>query len=238
MHKTLRRLVAFGFSLYWRGALLDVENLPQAGPAVFVANHLGALGPIAVGAALPRDFYFWIHADLLDPHRAPAYLRRDFLEPHARFPPLIHAWAAAAISSIHIPLLGAVGGVPVYHGARELDETFGRSLRLLTEGQRLLIFPEHPRLPCDLQTHMRPFQKGFTRLGELFYERTRLSLPFIPLAVHASTRTVQVGRPIRYNPHSKPVLERLRLQHALEESVRGMLMGVALEERLRLTLPS
>ncbi|MEW5942098.1 MAG: hypothetical protein AB1750_20725, partial [Chloroflexota bacterium] len=65
----------------------------------------------------------------------------------------------------------------------------------------------------------------------------RVALSFYPLAVHASSRTVRVGRPIRYNPFTKPALERQRLKNVLERSIHAMLIDAALENDVRLPIP-
>jgi hypothetical protein len=205
---------------------------------VFVCNHLGALGPIAAGASLPIFVHPWIHADLLDPVRAADYLRRDFVEPQLRVPPPLSGWVSRRIAKVHVPLLRAVGGVPVHHTPEGLRETLSLSLDLLADGESILIFPEEPGLPLDARYNMRPFQKGFTRLGELYYERCGRALAFIPLAVHPLTRTLRVGEPIRYNRLHHPATERQRIKSMLERSIQRMLLEAAQDGYLRLPLPN
>lgn len=239
MNKTLYHLISWAFQDWiWGGDLLGAENLPEAGPAVLVSNHLGALGPIAVGASLPLEMYFWIHADMLDPRLAPDYLRRDFVEPQLHIPPPFSHWLAGAISKIHVPLLRAVGGIPVYHTTDGFHETSRLSVDLLAQGNYILIFPEDPDLPPDPRYNMTPFRKGFARLGELYFERTRKILPFFPLAVHAESRTVRVGKPIRYNPFNRPAVERQRIRAVLEQNIHAMLMQALLDGYLSLPLPN
>lgn len=239
MNERLYRIVAWAFQeLIWGGDLLGAENLPERGPAVFVSNHLGALGPIAVGASIPLRLHAWIHASTLDPHLAPDYLRRDFVEPQLHIPPPFSLWLAHVISKIHIPLLRAVGGIPVYHTPAGLLETFRLSVDLLEQGNFLLIFPENPDLPLDPRFQMTPFKKGFARLGELFYERTGRSLSFYPLAVHARSLTVRVGSPVRYNPIADPGVERVRIKNLLEESIHEMYLQASQGEIVQLPLPN
>lgn len=239
MNRTLYHLISYAFQDWiWGGDLLDAENLPEAGPAILVSNHLGALGPIAVGASLPLEMHFWIHADMLDPRLAPDYLCRDFVEPQLHIPPPVSHWLADTISKIHIPLLRALGGIPVYHTTEGFQETFRLSVDLLAQGKYILIFPEDPGLPLDPYTNMRTFQKGFTRLGELYFERTRKILPFFPLAVYAESRTVRVGKPIRYNPFNHPAVERQRIKAVLEQSIHAMLRQASLAGYLSLPLPN
>ncbi|OIO84266.1 MAG: hypothetical protein AUK02_07275 [Anaerolineae bacterium CG2_30_58_95] len=43
----------------WSGELIGEENLPKEGPAVFIANHLGPTGPIAVVCSIPLQLHPW-----------------------------------------------------------------------------------------------------------------------------------------------------------------------------------
>lgn len=238
MNKTLYRLVSWGLDeLIWGGDLLGMENLPGHGPAVFISNHLGALGPIAVAASLPFQLHFWIHADMLDPQLAPDYLRRDFVERQLHMTQPLSGWLAAFISSIHVPLLGMLGGIPVYHTPGGRCTTFQLSLDLLAQGEYILIFPEDPDLPGDSRFQMAPFKKGFTRLAEMYYQRTKQILSFYPLAVHAGSLTVRVGKPIRYNPIGNPARERARIRDLLECTIHEMYLQASHSEIVQLPLP-
>ena len=239
MNETLYRFISWGFQdLIWGGDLLGEDRLPDRGPAVFVSNHLGSLGPIAAGASLPFFVHPWIHADMLDERLAPDYLRRDFVEPTLHILPPFSHWLARGISKLHVPLLRALGGIPVYHTPEGLSGTFRQTLNLLTQDRFILIFPEHADLPPDPQTKMRPFQKGFARLGELFYEKTHQVLAFYPLAVHAETRTLRVGNPIRYNYINNPASERQRIASMLEQSIHEMVLHASEGEIAQLPLPN
>lgn len=239
MNETLYRFVSWGFQeLIWGGDLLGADELPERGPAVFVSNHLGAVGPIAVGASIPLKLHSWIHADMLDPRLAPDYLRRDFVEPQLHVPPPISHWLARGISKLHVPLLNAVGGIPVYHNTEGLLETYRLSVDVLAGGNFLLVFPEDPDQPLDPRYKMSPFKKGFSRLGEFYYEQTRKVLPFYPLAVHAETRTVRVGKPIRYNYLNNPASERQRIKNVLEQNIHAMYLQASESEIVQLPLPN
>ncbi|MFZ5857704.1 MAG: lysophospholipid acyltransferase family protein [Chloroflexota bacterium] len=239
MNENLYRLVVWGFQeLVWGGDLLGADELPNRGPAVFVSNHLGALGPIAVGASVPLRLHAWTHADMLDPLLAADYLRRDFVEGQLHLMHPFSDWLARGISKLHVPLLRAVGCIPVHNTPEGLAETFRLSVDLLAQGECLLIFPENPNLPIDPRYQMTPFKKGFARLGELLYERTKQILSFHPLAVHAQTFTVRVGKPIRYNPLGNSANERVRIKNLLECSIHEMYLQASEAEIVQLPLPN
>ncbi len=222
------RLIARLFEAFlWGGELAGVDHLPEKGPTVFVANHLGALGPIAVTASLPVRVYPWVVCDMLDCDKAPGYLNQDFVEPQMGLRPPLSRYVSKLLSKISVPLLTSATCVPVYPGERLL-ETFRISVDLLVEGASLLIFPEDPMKGKDLESQMTPFRKGFTRLGEQYFERTGRSLGFCPLAVHADSYRVQVGVPVYFNRVNAPRNERLRLNSVLETNIRKMVLEMSM----------
>lgn len=227
MKDLLYRSLAAGFQAFiWGGEVKGEENLPEQGPAVLVANHLDALGPIAVVSCVPRRLHPWVVADMLDAKLAPEYLRWDFVERQLHLSLPFSLWVAKFISKISVPLLNGAGCIPVHSNPDDLCATFDESIDLLAQGHFVLIFPEDSSQPLDPLFGMSPFNKGFVRLGELFFQRTKRLLQFYPLAVHALRRTVQIGRPVTFNPFAPPARERLRVKWALENMIHEMLAGM------------
>jgi hypothetical protein len=209
--------------VYWHGTLLGGENLPVHGSAVFVANHLAAAGPIGVVCTIPLRFYTWIIADMIDKKRAPDYLRQDFIETSLKLKPPFSIFVARGLSLITVPFLTSIGCIPVTRGdGKELT----LSVAALKEGKVVLVFPEAPELEIDPLTQMRPFLKGFTRLGEMYYAETGKQLHFYPVAVHGSQR-VMVGEAVVFDPTNPRSRERLRLKHQLEGKVQEMYLELA-----------
>jgi hypothetical protein len=206
----------------WGGELVGDVELPPDGPAVFVANHAGALGPIGVVASLPLRLYPWIVGDMLDREKAGPYLRKDFVRPELHLPDGMATPVSTALSRITVPLLRGLGCIPVWHD-RELMETYRISDEHLAAGRSLLVFPEDPELPIDNRTGLRPFKTGFAHLGSLYYASTHGSLSFYPIAVHRTACWVQLAAPITYNPMNAEPGERRRVAHITEKAIAGML---------------
>lgn len=223
-------------SFLWGGELVGRENLPERGPAVFVANHVGAMGPIAVVASLPVRVYPWIIGDMIDPPKASAYLNMDFVEKQLHLRPPLSLWLSAVLSKITVPLLRAVGCIGVWQGGALL-ETYRISAGLLAEGKNLLIFPEDPNQTLDQRYQMSPFQKGFAHLGEFFYQRTHQCLRFYPLVVHVDSLRVKVGKPIIFNPANSPHQERARIRNVLEALIHEMYISMTMEGYQGIPLP-
>jgi 1-acyl-sn-glycerol-3-phosphate acyltransferase len=208
----------------WGGKLVGEENLPRRGPAVFIANHLDATGPIAAACSIPLRIHPWVIADMMDKDLAPLWLQADFVERQLHFKPPISWWLARAICSISVPLFYSLGCIPVYHRAYErMRETLEISMAVLREGKFVLVFPEDYRLPKDPVTKMQPFQHSFVRLAEKYYAETGERLEFYPVTIHATGHLV-VGNPVIFNPLNPVGLERRRLKNLMEDTITAMYM--------------
>jgi hypothetical protein len=206
----------------WGGKLIGEENLPRRGPAVFIANHLDATGPIAAACSIPMRVHTWVIADMMDKDLAPVWLQTDFVERQLHFKPPVSKWVANAICKISLPLFYSLGCIPVYHNNYErMRETLEISMAVLREEKFLLVFPEDNRLPKNPLTIMQPFQHSFVRLGERYHAETGERLKFYPVTIHASGYLV-VGKPIVFNPFNPVGQERRRLKELMENTITGM----------------
>jgi len=228
MHDALYHLLVGVLDLFlWGGELIGEENLPARGPAVFVANHLEAAGPVACCCSLPMRVHPWVIGDMMDREAAAAYLNMDFIERQLRLRPPLSLRLSRLLSRVTVPMFWSLGCIPVYKGDYErMKETLLLSMEALRQGEFLLIFPEEPLLGKDEETGMSPFQHTFARLGELYYAETGERLQFYPAAVH-SKGVVQVGRPVLFNPLIPAGVERQRLKGRLESEVREMYLKLS-----------
>jgi 1-acyl-sn-glycerol-3-phosphate acyltransferase len=232
MKDTVYHFITGALDLFlWSGELVGEENLPKEGPAVFVANHLGPIGPISVVCALPLRLYSWIVGEMVDKDLAAEYLRIDFIEPRLKLRLPFSRLFSKVLSRITVPMMKALDCIPAYVGGQErLYDTLKASLSLLLEGKHLLVFPEYSILGSDSLARMYPFQKTVFRLGEMYYESAGQRLPFYPVAIHESGK-VMVGRPVAYNPLNSLGVERHRLKDLMEETVKKMYLQMAGQEQ-------
>lgn len=127
----------------WDGEMIGQENLPSVGPAVFIANHLEAVGPIAAYCSIPFRLYAWTIADMVDEEKAAEWLKWDFVERTLELQPPLSAWVAKGLSRITVPMLRSLGCIPVYRADYDrMAETLQLSMNVLRQGRCLLIFPE------------------------------------------------------------------------------------------------
>ena len=114
------------------------------------------------------------------------------------------------MSRTTVPFLRSLGCIPVYKGDYDhMVDTLRLSMDVLRQSKFLLVFPEDNLLPADPQTKLKPFQRSFARLGEMYYQETGERLEFYPVTVHPSG-VVMVGRPVAYDPLNALGLERHR----------------------------
>ena len=115
--------------------------------------------------------YSWVVADMVDEERAAAWLKWDFVERTLHLKPPTSAWVARRLSRITVPFLRSLGCIPVYKGNYDrMVDTLRLSMDVLQQDKFLLVFPEDLLLPADPETHMKPFQRSFARLGEMYNE--------------------------------------------------------------------
>jgi len=208
----------------WGGELVGEENLPRRGPAVFIANHLDATGPIAIPCSIPLRVHPWVIADMMDKDLAPVWLQADFTERQLHLKPPVSRWLARALCKLSVPLFYSLGCIPVYANDYErMHATLDMSMGILREGKFLLVFPEDYRLAKDPVTKMQPFQHSFVRLAERYYAETGERLEFYPAAIHASGHLV-VGKPVAFNPLNQVGVERRRLKELMEDTIIAMYM--------------
>lgn len=221
---------------FWGGELIGEENLPSEGPAIFIANHLDATGPIACCCSLPMRLYPWSVADMMDPLKAPDYLNQDFTERFLHLKPPFSLLISRLLARITVPMLRGLGCIPVYKGDYDgMQETISLSMQLLQRGRYLLIFPEDPTMEAEVVTGIKPFLHTFARLGEVFFINTGKRLAFYPLAIHPKGR-IQVGEPVLFNPTIKPGEERYRIKALLEIMILRMYLALGGEQYDKSTL--
>jgi len=173
---------------------LGLENVRHSGPAIYVANHVGSIGPVEIILSLPARLYPWAIAEMTDIRRAPSYLYDDFVHPVWRLSGRLGMAVSAVVSRLAVGLINGLECIPVDRKQERYMEPFRRSLPLLDEGKSLLIFPEDPEGPIDPVTLMRPFMGGFVLLCFLYQRLTNRLLPVYPVAVSSRHRTISVGR--------------------------------------------
>lgn len=206
----------------FRFQVVGLENVQDDGPAIYVCNHLGSIGPIEAILSLPVRCYPWVIGEMTDPQRAPGYLYDDLVHPtwglNGRFGMLV----STLVSRIAVGLLNGLGSISVDTTRNRTVAGLRRSLALLAEGENLLIFPEDPSQPPDPETQIRPFQCGFIGLCHIHGRDSGSQLPVYPMAVHAKSRMIAVGEALFFENRGDRRQASGRLHHCVSELYRTL----------------
>ncbi|MBM3151161.1 MAG: hypothetical protein FJZ96_02975 [Chloroflexi bacterium] len=220
----------------WGGELVNPDDLPEDGPAVFVANHLGSLGPIGMMCSIPVRLHPWVIEETISAEKAPDYVRLDFIERELHLKMPLSLWVSTVMCKLSVPFLNRVGCIPVCHEQEGLLHTLRLSVDLLLEDKYLLVFPEDTNQKGDDLAKIAPFMKTVARLGEMYFAESGKHLRFYPAAVHQSRR-ISVGMPVVFNPMIPMTKERLRIKDLLEKSVHQMYTEMSMDRYLGVPLP-
>ncbi len=182
-----------------RPTLIGADRLP-AGPAIYLANHAGPQGPIAVVRALPVRVHPWIIDEMLSLRTAP---RRMWLDVGRRW--RVGARLGRAVCTLTtllaVPFLKALSPVRVHKANGLFDGAYSQSLALLRQGRSVLIFPEEAApddAPLDAADDgLRPFGAGFAWLCARYLREVAPELALAPLIYRPDRATLEVLPPLR-----------------------------------------
>ena len=191
-----------------------LENLPEDG-AVIVGNHAHMYGPIAAELYLEGNHHIWCAAQMMKLKEVPAYAYQDFWS----MKPWYTHWYYHLLSYLAAPLCVLVFNhahtIPVYHDARVMI-TFRQTLRLLRDGAKIVIFPEHT-VPHNNIVY--DFQDRFIDLAQMYYRMTQKEICFVPMYIAPKLKKMVLGQPIRYRAGQPMEQERLRIKEELMDAV-------------------
>ncbi len=212
---TIQKIIKFFFQ---KMEVIWECDKPKNGPAVFIANHLGALGPILIMTNFEIRVYPWIISDMIDPKKQIPYLCKDFLEKELHLNHTLSIGVAHIISQIINPLFRTINVIPVYKNSKKIKETLSITLDLLLKASYILIFPEDPALqPID---GIKSFMTGFVKLGELYYKETCNFLPFYPTFISKKSSKIIISQPIFYKPDINYMIQKNKICNFLQSKLR------------------
>ena len=184
--------------IFSRPMTTEWESSYSGDPCIFVANHMGAAGPIAMCAHFPlRDTCRpWINSPVMDSKQMPDYVRTDLWWDHdSIFHPFLNVtvpWLAAALIP---PLMRGAGGIPVYRDMGVMT-TFRKSIEAMKKGDNLLIFPEKI---SEYGEYSGEMNTGWLFVADMWYKATGRALEIYPVFVDKENHRLHVSRPILWD---------------------------------------
>lgn len=191
-------------------------------PCVFLANHIGAMGPMYMAATFPhrKDMVIWCNEGVMDEKLIVDYIRHDWWwRPESRLAPLYNVTLPYIAGWIIPKVMRSAPTIPVYHDARIMS-TMRASLKALREGKHIVIFPEKPD---GFDSHAERLQMGWLNLCTMYQRATGKALRLVPVHIDEQAKVFRVGKAITVDP-DVPLAEQ---EHHIERYLAAGLRGQA-----------
>lgn len=126
--------------------------------------------------------------------------------------------------------LNSFNPIPVEkNNLRNVMTTFDDTVKVLSEGDNVLIFPERPRKVKrgdkmtveHLTDSVGRLFTGFANIGRLYYETTGKCLRFYPIYASKRNHTFRIGQPVVFSPDNDPHDEKQRIADLLHDQDAG-----------------
>lgn len=189
-------------------------------PCVFIANHIGAMGPIYMAISFPlRDHVaIWCNEGVMEEKLIVDYIRHDWWwRPESRLAPLYSATLPYIARAIIPRLMRSAPTIPVCHDARIMS-TMRASLKALREGKHIVIFPEKPD---GFDSHAEHLQMGWLNLCLMYQRTTGKPLKMVPVHIDTKGRVFRVGAGITADPEIPLKEQEYRIERYLAAGLRG-----------------
>lgn len=189
-------------------------------PVIFLANHLGALGPMYMSITLPlRDnVAIWCNEGMMDEKLIVDYVRHDWWwRPESRLAPFYSATLPYIARAIVPRVLRSAPTIPVYRDARVMT-TMRASLKALREGKHVVIFPE---LPDGFGSHAETLQMGWLNLTAMYLRATGKRIRLVPVHIDQKARVFRVGKGITVDPDVPLKEQESAIERYLAAGLRG-----------------
>lgn len=222
------KIIAFLVKPFLRLRVLGKHNMDASKyPSIFVCNHGIFYGPIAAVIYLPTYFRPWVDKKMVDLELCTkeAYNRWIYAFP---LPPKAKWRLARFAARIATWAINAFNPVPVERdNLRKVMTTFEDTVKALSEGDNVLIFPERPkRVTKNGKTFLLhetdsvgDMFSGFANIGRLYYQATGKTLRFYPVYANHRGHTFKIGVPVEFDPEVESREERQRIADYLREQM-------------------
>lgn len=189
-------------------------------PCVFLANHIGAMGPIhmAVNFPLADNTVIWCNAGVMDEKLMVEYVRHDWWwRPESRLAPLYNVTLPYIAAAIVPKVMRSAPTIPVYHDARAMS-TMRASMKALKKGKHIVIFPEKPD---GFDSHAEHLQMGWLNLCAMYQRATGKPLKMVPVHIDQKAHVFRVGKGIYADPDVPLSAQESRIERYLAAGLRG-----------------
>ena len=199
---------------------LDHVKLDPDNPIVFLGNHAEIYGPIASALCFPVPVRFWVISKMMFRKKEVcAYLYENTFSKKTYLPVFIRKMLACYLGWLSVNVMNALRAIAVYRDSpMKLRQTLRESVEALSQGENLMIFPEHPEGKY-VKGGISELSPGFLMLAEAWWKKTGKKMRMMPVFANREKRTFTFGEEIVYEPENGYASEQERI---LEEAYRQL----------------
>ncbi len=189
-------------------------------PVIFLANHLGAVGPMYMSVTFPlRDnVAIWCNEGMMDEKLIVEYVRHDWWwRPESKLASFYSATIPYIAKAIVPKVLRSAPTIAVCRDARIMT-TMRKSMKALREGKHIVIFPE---LPDGHDSHAEYLQMGWLNLTAMYKRATGKDIRMIPVYIDEDARLFRVGKSIQADPDVPLKEQETHIERYIAACIRG-----------------
>ena len=189
-------------------------------PVIFLANHLGAVGPMYMAVTFPlRDHVaIWCNEGMMDEKLIVDYIRHDWWwKPESKLAPLYSATIPYIARAIVPRVLRSAPTIAVCRDARIMT-TMRKSLQALKAGRHIVIFPE---LPDGFDSHAEQLQMGWINLITMYRRATGKNIKLVPVYLDVPRGTFRVCKGMYADPDAPIREQSARIEKYIAGCIRG-----------------
>ena len=179
--------------IFIRPPLVSGMSLPET-PAIILANHKGAAGPLVLSLYFPKLFVPWGHYQMTEGYRRRFdYLYRVFYQQKLGKGKIASFILATLFGLVSKLIYNGMRVIPSYPDLR-LRKTLKISFAHLDSGNNVLVFPEDSRAGYrDVPT---TYFGGFAILALEYYQKTGINVPIVPVHFSKQDGLIAIGESI------------------------------------------
>jgi 1-acyl-sn-glycerol-3-phosphate acyltransferase len=196
------------------------QNLETNGPVILVSNHAGSFGPLSIVSSFPLILYPWITHEIVDEATVAKKIQLEFLEGELHWKPPFSTTFAKWFGRVCIALMKNINAIPVYDKSRKIKVTLEKSIEMLRQGKKVLIFGESAKPSENEDFH--ELATGFIGLAKGYFDATSESVSILPMAVNSRASGVSIGTPIAFDPTVPYSEEKIKLKKSVEAEIRKL----------------
>lgn len=206
---------------YPKPKFYGTENL-NGEPVIFAGNHSQMAGPIICELFFPVKRYTWCEGQIMKLKEVPAYAYKDFWSQKPKFFRPFYRLASYLIAPLSVFIFNNANAVAVYKNSNGLS-TFKKTIKLLKEGNSVVIFPEHNKPHNNI---IYDFQDKFIDVARLYYKKHKKEISFVPMYIAPRLKEVHFGKQICYCSENDADTERARIKEYLMKEITSIAKGL------------